>query len=764
MSSLFVFNESFTNGYRGDLLDFISLTAILCGILVIITKNPVVSVLFLIGLFLSISGYLIVRFCVLCYDGFNKSEQYANLFPASELSRRENRLLNLASPPKGGISSNRKERVVHRAEFPMVKATLLKVYSLGAYLAGPYLVLNRVCESCKSWWLRFLHCIEFNRDTICIHNVKSGQPKGNINITKGTGGLPKAPKSYGNRGRVVPEMGRLPGNGVRNYSSTAGGSSTVSTDSISKLGKILELCNNNPNFVVEDKLYKLLYDKNLYEVAYKKLRSKPGNMTPGIPPTTLDGFSSEVINEIIGQLRAGTFKFSPGRRVSIPKPNGGTIPLTVAPPRDKIVQEVMRIILEAIYEPSFSATSHGFRPEKSCHSALKDIKTKFQIATWFIEGDIAQCFPSIDHNKLMEILGMRIKDQRFLELIRKSLKAGYMEFTKYNHSVVGTPQGSIISPILSNIYLDQLDKFMEQLEGEFNIDKAPTRNPVYQSLQYKKRKATTIEEKSRIHKLLLQTPSKQDVDPNFKRLVYVRYADDWIVGVRGSLEDSKLIMAKIKAFLKSELLLDISEAKTLITSLRHDSARFLGVDISRNGITTFGRRNRGFLTINDKTLRLTAPISRIRQKLTRSGFISEGKANPKWIWLANTKDEIILLYNAVYRDIMQYYGFASNLNHLSARIHWELKTSCVKLLAAKFSLNTQAAVYKKFGKDLKGEDKHGFIPITLGIDTWGFKVGVQDILLRLNARGISKASLDNLICAKCKSDYRVEMHHVRMMI
>lgn len=130
-----------------------------------------------------------------------------------------------------------------------------------------------------------------------------------------------------------------------------------------------------------EKIYRLMYDASLYEVAYKKLRSNPGNMTPGITPVTLDGMSMEVVEEIISKLKAGNFKFSPGRRVEIPKADGGSRPLTIAPPRDKLVQEVMRMILEAIFEPTFSETSHGFRTGRGCHSALRDIKEKFGVAS-----------------------------------------------------------------------------------------------------------------------------------------------------------------------------------------------------------------------------------------------------------------------------------------------------------------------------------------------------------------------------------------------
>jgi retron-type reverse transcriptase len=176
-------------------------------------------------------------------------------------------------------------------------------------------------------------------------------------------------------------MGRVPGIHLRHFSSSAGSSSTVSTDGLEKLRKIAMLSKTNANFIVTDKLYRLLYDRVIFQIAYEKLKSKPGNMTPGILPMTLDGMSLEVIDEIINSLRKGTFKFQPGRRVQIPKANGKMRPLTIAPPRDKLVQEGMRMILEAIYEPTFLENSHGFRPGKSCHTALKMIKQKFGMAT-----------------------------------------------------------------------------------------------------------------------------------------------------------------------------------------------------------------------------------------------------------------------------------------------------------------------------------------------------------------------------------------------
>jgi len=236
-----------------------------------------------------------------------------------------------------------------------------------------------------------------------------------------------------------------------------------------------------------------MYIKRLYEMAYENLKSKPGNMTPGISPTTLDGFSAEVIEDIIKSLINESFQFKSGRTVQIPKPSGGSRPLTIAPPRDKIVQEVIRMILEVIFEPTFSTSSHGYRTGRGCHSALKEVYTKFGVASWYIEGDISKCFDSFDHGVLISILRSKIKDERFIRLIIKALKAGYFEFHKIKPSIVGTPQGTIISPILCNIYLNKLDRFIELLKEKFDVGTKP--NPEWISYSNKKTRSKTIPDK-----------------------------------------------------------------------------------------------------------------------------------------------------------------------------------------------------------------------------------------------------------------------------
>ena len=208
----------------------------------------------------------------------------------------------------------------------------------------------------------------------------------------------------------------------------------------------------NPQWINRN-LYRLLYNPALHIMAYERLKSKPGNMTPGTDGQTLDGFSMETIETYMRLLREEHYQPTPVRRKNIPKSKGYR-PLGVPSPRDKIIQECVRLILEAIYEPNFHENSHGFRPGKSCHTALESLRRNWVGTKWVIEGDISQCFEKIDHHRLLDILREKIDDDRFINLIRKFLTAGYMENWQYHKTYSGTPQGSVISPILTNIYLD----------------------------------------------------------------------------------------------------------------------------------------------------------------------------------------------------------------------------------------------------------------------------------------------------------------------
>ena len=725
----------------------------------------------------------IVRRWALFIHGIkNDSIQCSHLYPASELDVGESPTLNIASPQEWFIRLIQIRRLETRVALPMIKATLLEVYLKGSSTVGNCLVWYRAIKLNKilKWWILLWTSLRLG--IINTYTSGKGQSKGSLGINTRTSGLPKAINGYGNRGTIVPliiwssnvskgavALGRVPGLWYRNYSDTAGDSSTVKSDAIRRLRWLEDKCRNDVDYEARD-IYKLMYNKTLYEVAYQNLKSKPGNMTPGITPTTLDGFSSEAIDDIISKMRDDSFQFTPGRRVMIPKASGGERPLTVA--RDKIVQEVMRMILEVIYEPGFSNNSHGFRPFRSCHTALKQVFLTFGVASWYIEGDISKCFDSFDHDLLIQIIRRRIKDERFVRLIIKSIKAGYFHFKEFKHSISGTPQGSIISPILCNIYLNEFDKYIEDLTRTFSKGKSPRSNPVWISYRNKKNRSNLLSEKIKYRKLMMRVPSKDLMDPNFKKLVYVRYADDWIIGVRGSYSDCMEILSKIKAFLKEELKLNLSESKTLITNANNGKALFLGTHVFRSRHQTY-TKYRGTLKRAGREIRLEAPMERIAKKLTEAGFIKDNVSTPRFLWLHNSKDQIIALYNSVYRGLMNYYSFAHNLGSISGFVHSKLRSSCAKLLAAKFSLRSPAHIFNRYGKNLLGQDNVAFVDPIYKINPWDFKIPANHrtnarpsdngILSTLYAEKISEASLENLVCAMCESDYRVEMHHVKYL-
>lgn len=298
---------------------------------------------------------------------------------------------------------------------------------------------------------------------------------------------------------------------------------------LSKLRKLKEFAKNNPKKYVSQSVYNLICDVDLLEIAYNNIKSNPGNMTPAARPETLDGISKELLIDISKRLKSESFKFSPQRRVIIPKASGGVRPLTIASPRDKIVQEAMRIVLQTIFEPTFLDVSHGFRPNKSCHSALKYIRNHFKPAVWFIEGDISKCFDSIPQDQLLILIQAKIRDRQFTKLIAKSLKAGYFEFCYYQHDIAGTPQGSIISPILSNIFLHQLDEYLMDLKVNYDSRSKPRRTRIFRTKEYLLKKAKLTEDPSEIRKAvsnMRSTPAIDFYDPLYKRLTYVRYADD----------------------------------------------------------------------------------------------------------------------------------------------------------------------------------------------------------------------------------------------
>lgn len=530
-------------------------------------------------------------------------------------------------------------------------------------------------------------------------------------------------------------------------------------------------------------LYRLLFKPELYEIAYERMKSKPGNMTPGTDRETLDGFSLNEINKLIQEMRTEQYQCKPVRTVYIPKANGKKRKLGIPSTRDKIVQEVVRLILEAIYDSPhgayFSENSHGFRRSRSCHTALKDVQRKWSGITWFIEGDIASCFDEIDHEILIDILRKKIKDERFICLIRKFLKAGYQDIDEVRKdSLAGTPQGGIISPILANIYLNELDEFVEQLRGELEKGDKRGHNPVYKRLQDRrlylaKRGKTRTKDYRKLSTQMKKLPSMNTRDPDFVRVKFVRYADDWLIGVIGPHKLAEGIKQKVGDFLKTRLKLRLSEEKTIITSARTQEAKFLGYRIrlgrtnkaQKQSKTTNGSGKEFKKRTTGMEIVLKAPMEELIKKLQQKGFCDE-KGNPthKPPWMLLDEDQIVLLYSAINRGIQQYYRPADNWASLQ-RIQYILKYSLAKTLAGKRKTRiSEISRDKEISVRLTRNGKERVVTFYQN-SNWktrrdAFTVSAASDLVRMNVRLRTRSKL-GLPCCICGESENVQMHHVR---
>jgi len=606
--------------------------------------------------------------------------------------------------------------------------------------------------------------VRFTKVKIISSNVDNSQPKRNINFNFGNTGSPKCWQAYGDRVGVVRRVKNFERPTVKSFSDKKLYSTGCTTNVERKFESFVKRAMEFPERTIDRDLYHLLCDVNFLNIAYNNIRSKPGNMTPGITAETLDGISYDVLQDISNSLLKETFRFKPGRRMQIPKPSGGVRPLTIAPPRDKIVQEAMRIILNAVFEPTFLESSHGFRPQKSCHSALEKIKHEFKPVAWVIEGDITKCFDSIDHTLLMKLIETKISDRQFTKLISKSLNAGYFETKVISHNIVGTPQGSIISPILCNIFMHQLDVFVENFKNEFDQGIRAKNLSTYENSRYKIKRAKRsgdMTELKKIYKLSQRSPVMDFNDPSYKRLKYVRYADDWIIGIRGSFADTKRVLEKVKIFLKNVMCLDINDSKTKITNLNKDKVVFLGTNVFRSKHVKYSAKSSSSKQRLNLQLQLHVSTDKIRSKLADISMLAGNTPMPKFLWLSLNHDQIIYLYNSVMRGFFNYYSFVDNYSQFVSWFKWVIYTSAAKLLARKFDLSVTKA-FRKFGPNLSSGKFALYDPKQIAQEP-KFKIDITPVIPNLYSKFKSTASLYKLMCAKCGSDYRVEMHHVRAM-
>ena len=463
------------------------------------------------------------------------------------------------------------------------------------------------------------------------------------------------------------------------------------------------------------RLFRYLLRPDIYYLAYENLYANNGAATKGVNNDTADGFSEKKVERIIQSLKDGSYSPSPVRRTYIPKRNGKLRPLGIPTFTDKLVQEALRMVLEAVYEPIFLPSSHGFRPNRSCHTALKDIKHGYPGVRWFVEGDIKGFFDHIDHAVLVDLIGKKVKDARITQLLHKMLKAGYLEDWKYNRTLSGTPQGGIISPLLANIYLHELDKFIADMKAGFDKPKDRVFTPEYMhvagrvhyiSRLLKKevdpmRIQTLLQEQKVLRAQMLRLPAKSQTD---KRINYVRYADDFLIGVIGSKEDCVEIKARIKAFLADKLKLELSDEKTLITHSA-EYARFLGYDVCvrRNSQVKNGGCGYSQRTLSNK-VELNVPlIDKIEKYLFDRKAVkwANGALRPvhRGALVTMTDLEILMVYNAELRGICNYYCMASNFGKLGY-FAYLMEYSCLMTLASKHKSST--AKMRKHYKDGRG--------------------------------------------------------------
>ena len=558
-------------------------------------------------------------------------------------------------------------------------------------------------------------------------------------------------------------------------------------------------CNQSYKY---ERLYRNLYNPQFYLLAYQRLQAKPGNMTAGTDGKTIDGMGMVRINSLIEKMRDFSYQPNPARRTYIPKSNGKMRPLGIPSFDDKLIQEVVRLILESIYEPTFSDYSHGFRANRSCHTALKYVQKYFTGTKWFVEGDIKGCFDNVDHHVLIDILRKRIADEHFIGLLWKFLKAGYMEDWTYHNTYSGTPQGSIISPILANIYMNELDNYITEYAEAFKHGNRRRINPAFKKKldvcrgkeERLKRNADrlSVEEKEGLiaeikeHRGNLRLLSYSDqMDESYKRICYVRYADDFLIGVIGSKADAEKIKEDVGCFIRETLHLEMSGEKTLITN-GHDSAKFLGYEVKiakgedyrkiSNGTVKRVNNGKVFLYVpHDKWVKRLLSYNALKIKYDEHNGNKEVWEPVRRTRLLHLDDlEILNQYNAEIRGLYNYYRLANNVSVLN-NFYYVMRYSMLKTFAGKYKTRISRIIRKyRRKKDfvVKYPKKNGKVGEVLFYNK-GFRrntkieSGNPDIIARVVENYGRNSLIKRLKASRCewcgKENVPLEIHHVRKL-
>jgi group II intron reverse transcriptase/maturase len=527
-----------------------------------------------------------------------------------------------------------------------------------------------------------------------------------------------------------------------------------------------------------ERLYRQLYNQDLYLLAYGKLYRNKGAMTRGTTSETVDGMTLAKIDTIIDSLRQERYRWTPVRRVHIPKRNGKLRPLGMPSWSDKLLQEVIRMLLTAYYEPQFSTHSHGFRTGRGCHTALKEITQHWRGVKWLIEGDICSFYDKIEHTILLNILREKIHDNRFLQLMENLMRAGYLEDWRYHSTYSGVPQGGVISPILSNLVLDKLDKYVEQtLIPGFTRGERRKTNPPYVALTktaWKARKAGDRKSARQFNRQAQRIPSRDPNDPNFRRLWYCRYADDFLLGFAGPKSEAEDIKHQITTFLRDTLNLELSQEKTLITHAQTEVAHFLGYEVHTLHANS-KHDARGQRCVNGSIgLRIPGEVIQTHCK----NYMQHGKPIHLTARVNNSVYSIMAQYQAEYAGIVQYYRLAYNLHRLS-QLKWVMEVSLTKTLAKKLKTSC-AKIYHRYKARLQTEQGTYHVlqttvdrgpnkpPLSAhfgGISLqWNKWVSVDEEVSPIwNRRSELVERLQAQQCELCGAMSDIEVHHIRKL-
>jgi group II intron reverse transcriptase/maturase len=556
---------------------------------------------------------------------------------------------------------------------------------------------------------------------------------------------------------------------------------------LERLSVISELSRTNTGWKHKE-LFRILHKEDIWIAAYENLEGNKGALTPGVTKETLDGIGMVKLQKIQKKVLEESYQFSPVEQIWIPKANGKRRPLGLPTPDDKIVQEVIRMVLTAIYEPVFDDRSFGFRSGIGVHDALQYVEKEFRWMDWVLKGDIKDAYPTIEHKTLCEILSRTIEDQRFLNLIQKSFKGGIYVNPETLYSKIGVPQGSIVSPILANIYYHELDTWVTQKGKEVYSEKSTKRHQEYKRLEYQIQKVSKqIEESERnseqranlvrkIKRLIQQrnqTPSLLDQGIEIR---YVRYADDWMIGIKGPRKIAEQIKEDATEFLRIQLKQELDPVKTKIIDLRAGKVHFLGYEIflARNMKLVKYKRQEAKQTIRRSTrrLRFQVPVEKILKRLKERGYIAheDNKFRPvSKRSYAPLEDEVIVNhFRSVWIGLLNFYSGTTNLSHLQY-IHYLLHMSCAMTLAHRHRTSS-SKIFKKHGKRLEIMEKRADISKRKAYFPYQTSWKISDRKwysaktfidpFTIYANRVSKSRLEKPCCI-CQIETPIEMHHVK---